>query len=85
MESTKEGFLEILSNYQGILHKVSLIYFENKSFTEVLKTEESVIGLIVGTPIGLFASYYAARKIWKYQLQNLEFLKDLYGRLCNMS
>ena len=30
MESSKEEFLEILSNYQGILHKVSLIYFRNK-------------------------------------------------------
>jgi RNA polymerase sigma-70 factor (ECF subfamily) len=29
MNSTKEEFLEILSNYQGILHKVSLIYFKN--------------------------------------------------------
>jgi RNA polymerase sigma-70 factor (ECF subfamily) len=30
MKSTKEKFLEILSNYQGILHKVSLVYFKNK-------------------------------------------------------
>lgn len=57
------------------------VYFENKSFIEVLNTEESVIGLIVATPIGLFVSYYSAKKIRKYQLHNLEFLKDLYGRL----
>ena len=31
MNSTKEEFLEILSNYQGILHKVSIIYFKNAS------------------------------------------------------
>ena len=31
MKSTKEEFLEILTNYQGILHKVSLIYFKNSS------------------------------------------------------
>lgn len=31
MKSTKEEFLEILSNYQGILHKVSFIYFKNKT------------------------------------------------------
>ena len=31
MKSTKEEFLEILSNYQGILHKVCLIYFKNAS------------------------------------------------------
>lgn len=30
MTSTKEEFLEILANYQGILHKVSLVYFKNK-------------------------------------------------------
>jgi len=34
MESLKEEFLEILSNYQGILHKVNLIYFRNKSESE---------------------------------------------------
>jgi hypothetical protein len=47
------------------------VYFENKTFIEVLKTEESIIGLIVGASIGLFISYYAARKIRKYQLHNL--------------
>lgn len=60
------------------------VYFENKSFIEVLNTEESVIGLIVGAPIGLFVSFFAVRKIRRYQLQNLNFLKDMYGRLCNM-
>ncbi len=30
MKSAKEEFLEILSNYQGILYKVSLVYFKNK-------------------------------------------------------
>jgi len=60
------------------------VYFENKSFIDVLNTEESIIGLIVGAPIGLFVSYFGVRKIRKYQLNNLEFLKDLHGRLCNM-
>lgn len=60
------------------------VYFENKSFIDVLNTEESIIGLIVGVPIGLFVSYFVARKIRKYQLHNLEFLKDLHGRLCNV-
>jgi hypothetical protein len=59
------------------------VYFGNKLFIEVLNSEESVIGLIIGAPIGLFVSYFAVRKIRKYQLQNLQFLKDLYGRLCN--
>ncbi len=61
------------------------VYFENKSFIEVLNTEESVIGLIVAAPIGLFVSFFAVRKIRRYQLQNLNFLKDMHGRLCNVS
>ena len=60
------------------------VYFENKSFVAVLNTEESIIGLIAGIPIGLFVSYFGARKIRKYQLNNLEFLKDLHSRLCNL-
>jgi RNA polymerase sigma-70 factor (ECF subfamily) len=34
MKSLKEEFLEILSNYQGILHKVNLVYFRNKADME---------------------------------------------------
>lgn len=34
MKSRKDDFLEILSNYQGILHKVSLVYFKNKADRE---------------------------------------------------
>jgi len=34
MQSTKEEFLEILSSYQGILHKVNLVYFHNKTERE---------------------------------------------------
>jgi len=30
----KEEFIEILKNYQGILHKVSLVYFRNKTDRE---------------------------------------------------
>ncbi len=59
------------------------VYFENKTFIEVLNTKESIIGLVVGTLIGLFVSYFAVRKIRKYQMLKLEFLNDLYGRLNN--
>jgi hypothetical protein len=59
------------------------VYFENKPFLEVLGAGESVMGLIIGTPIGLIISYFAVRKIRKHELTNLEFLKDLYSRLCN--
>jgi len=34
MNSVKDDFLEILTNYQGILYKVSLVYFRNKSEIE---------------------------------------------------
>jgi RNA polymerase sigma-70 factor (ECF subfamily) len=34
MKPGKEEFLEILKNYQGILHKVNLIYFRNKADRE---------------------------------------------------
>jgi RNA polymerase sigma-70 factor (ECF subfamily) len=34
MKTLKDEFLEILSNYQGILHKVNLIYFRNKADRE---------------------------------------------------
>lgn len=30
MESLKEEFLKILTNYQGILHKVNLVYFKSR-------------------------------------------------------
>ena len=34
MKSLQKEFLEILTNYQGILHKVNLIYFRNKTERE---------------------------------------------------
>jgi RNA polymerase sigma-70 factor (ECF subfamily) len=34
MKTLKDEFLEVLSNYQGILHKVNLIYFRNTSDRE---------------------------------------------------
>jgi hypothetical protein len=57
------------------------VYFENKLFIDVLKTEESIAGLIVGTPIGLFVSYFGAKKIRKYYSNNLEYLKTLHSSL----
>ena len=57
------------------------VYFENRPFIEVLNTEESYYGLIAGTIIGLSVSFFAAYKIRRYELKNLEFLKELYSRL----
>ena len=59
------------------------VYFENKLFIDVLKTEESIIGLIVGTPIGLFVSYFGAKKVRKYYKKNLIILQELDNQLWN--
>jgi hypothetical protein len=59
------------------------VYYEYKPFIEVLKDKESIPGLIVGFLIGLAVSWYAVSKIRKYQIKNLEYLKELYAHLCN--
>lgn len=61
------------------------VYYEYKPLIEVMKNEESVIGLIVGFLVGLFVSYFAINKIRRYQIKNLEFLKELHAHLCNES
>jgi hypothetical protein len=58
------------------------VYFENRPFVEVVRTEENVIGLLVGALVGLTVSYYVFNRIRKYQLKNLEFLNRLYQKLC---
>ena len=73
----------VLISFLYVLTILSIhVYFENKPFVEVFKTEESLIGLMVGAPFGLFAAYLGASKIRKYQIHNLEYLKELYARLC---
>jgi len=59
------------------------VYYEYKPFAEVVKNEESIFGLLVGYPIGLLVSFYAINKIRKFELKNLEYLKELHQRLCN--
>jgi hypothetical protein len=61
------------------------VYYEYKPLIEVLKNKESVISLIVGFIVGLFVSFYAIIKIRRYQIKNLEFLKELYSQLSNES
>jgi len=53
-------------------------------FLEVMKNEESIIGLVIGFLIALLVSYFLISKIRKYQIKNLEFLKGLYGHLCKL-
>jgi len=59
------------------------VYYEYKPFIEVMKSEESIVGLIIAILIGLFVSFFAINSIRKYQLKNLEFLKELHRALCN--
>ena len=61
------------------------VYYEYKPFLEVMKDGESIYGLVAGFTIGLFVSFFAVSKIRKYQLKNLEFLKDLHGQLSNIN
>jgi len=61
------------------------VYYEYKPFLEVMKDSESIYGLIAGFAVGLFVSFFAVSKIRKYQLKNLEFLKDLHEQLCNIN
>jgi len=60
------------------------VYYEYKPFVEVLKNQESLYGLLFGIMIGLSVAYYAVSKIRKYQIKNLELLKDLHTRLCDV-
>jgi len=67
-----------------ILLNISIhVYFEYKTFMEVVKNEESIYGLTIGFIIGLFVSFFAISKIRKYQLKNLEYLKELYSSIQN--
>jgi hypothetical protein len=57
------------------------VYFEFKPFLEVLNNAESVTGLLVALPIGLFVSFFTAGRIRRLRKQQLEFLLDLQTRL----
>jgi hypothetical protein len=57
------------------------VYYEHKPFMAVMKDGESIYGLITGFIVGLVVSLYAIKKIRKYQIKNLEFLKTLHSSL----
>jgi len=60
------------------------VYYEYKPFLEVIKDPESIFGLLFGFIIGLAVAYYAVSRIRKYQIKNLELLKELHARLCDV-
>ena len=61
------------------------VYYEYKPFLEVMRDADSIYGMVAGYTIGLFVSFFVVSKIRKYQLKNLEFLKDLHEQLCNIN
>jgi hypothetical protein len=61
------------------------VFYERKNLLDVLSNEESLYGLLFGLLIGLAVGYYFVFRIRKSQIRNLEFLKDLYNRLCQIS
>lgn len=59
------------------------VYYEYQPFMVVIKNEESIYGLIVGYFVGLVVAFYFIQKIRKYQLKNLNFLKEMHEHLSN--
>ena len=57
------------------------VYYEYKPFMSVMRDGESIFGLIIGFAVGLVVSIYALKKIRKYQIDMLEFLKKLHSSL----
>ena len=57
------------------------VYYEYKPFMSVMRDGESIFGLIIGFAVGLVVSFYALKKIRKYQIDMLEFLKKLHSSL----
>jgi len=64
------------------------VYYSGLYFVEVFRSDkfinEDMWGLIIFTPILFAGLYYSLIKIRKHQMKKLQFLKDLYGRLCNV-
>lgn len=61
------------------------VFYERKDLIDVLNNQESVSGLVAGLLVGLAVGYYFVYKIRKNQIRNLDFLKDLHNRLCQIS
>lgn len=60
------------------------VYFSHDSFLDIFKDEESIYGLIFGYIIGIAVGYFFIFRYRKYQNKNLDYLKELYDRLCNV-
>lgn len=60
------------------------VYYSHDSFTDIFKDEESMYGLILGFIVGVIVGYIFINRYRKYQTENLNYLKELYDRLCNV-
>ncbi len=64
------------------------VYYSDLYFFEVFRSDkfinEDIWGFIIFTPILFAGLFYGLKKLRKHQVKKLEFLKDLYGRLCNV-
>ena len=74
-------YLYFIPVYMVLFEISTHVYYENKPFLDAFKSEESVIGLLFGLPIGLLAALFVARKLRKYQLNSLDYLRKLYDEL----
>lgn len=65
------------------------VYYSDLYFIEVFLSdkfiEEDIWGIIIFTPLLFAGLYYSLKKLRKYQMKKLQFLKDLDSRLCNIS
>jgi len=57
------------------------VYFEQSHFAEVITTEESFFGLIIGLTVGLTVAWFAMKKIRESQLSHLKHLDELFEEM----
>jgi len=64
------------------------VYYSGLDFMKLFQSEkflnEDIWGIVIFTPIILALGFHFMIKTRKYYLQKLEFLKDLYSRLCDL-
>ena len=60
------------------------VYFSQDSFADIFKDEKSIYGLIFGFIGGMIVGYVFLFRYRKYQTKNLNYLKELYDRLCKV-
>jgi hypothetical protein len=57
------------------------VYFDGRTFMEVLRSGEAVTALTAGMIVGLPVSYFVESRIWKYHKSNLKRLEMLHEKI----